>query len=129
MMRHYYYHRNRSFTATATTLSSSKPTVLDATGDKTSSLSGQQLQYLHVGPSGDCWTGDSIFAAKHLQPNYVKSIPLLMMKEETFCVDTLLEALEDNEDWGREIYDTEEIPSKLKEFLLNKQQQELVPNK
>lgn len=32
--------------------------------------------YLHIGPSGDCWTGASIFAAKHLQPDYVKSIEL-----------------------------------------------------
>jgi hypothetical protein len=26
--------------------------------------------------SGDWWTGPSIFAAKHLQPDYVKSIPI-----------------------------------------------------
>ena len=26
--------------------------------------------------SGDWWTGPSIFVAKHLQPDYVKSIPI-----------------------------------------------------
>ena len=31
------------------------------------------LPFLH---SGDWWTGPSIFAAKHLQPDYVKSIPI-----------------------------------------------------
>ena len=32
--------------------------------------------FLHVSPSGDCWTGQEIFAAKHLQPDYVRSIPV-----------------------------------------------------
>lgn len=32
--------------------------------------------YLHIGPSGDSWTGAAMFAAKHLQPGYVKSIAL-----------------------------------------------------
>mmetsp|Transcript_705 Transcript_705/g.1166 ORF Transcript_705/g.1166 Transcript_705/m.1166 type:complete len:152 (+) Transcript_705:113-568(+) len=32
--------------------------------------------YFHISPSGDWWTGPSIFAAKHLQPDYVKSIPI-----------------------------------------------------
>mmetsp|Transcript_22187 Transcript_22187/g.47724 ORF Transcript_22187/g.47724 Transcript_22187/m.47724 type:complete len:167 (-) Transcript_22187:275-775(-) len=32
--------------------------------------------YFHVSPSGDWWTGPSIFAAKHLQPDYVRSIPI-----------------------------------------------------
>lgn len=34
------------------------------------------LIYLHMGPSGDCWTGPAVFAAKHLQPGYIKSFPL-----------------------------------------------------
>ena len=32
--------------------------------------------YLHVPPSGDVWTGHEMFAAKHLQPDYVKSVSL-----------------------------------------------------
>lgn len=33
-------------------------------------------RYLHVAPCGDHWVGSSIFAAKHLQPDYVRSIPV-----------------------------------------------------
>ncbi|KAL7545246.1 hypothetical protein ACHAWF_013561 [Thalassiosira exigua] len=36
----------------------------------------KEAAYFHVSPSGDWWTGPSIFAAKHLQPDYVKSIPM-----------------------------------------------------
>jgi len=35
-----------------------------------------KTMYFHVSPSGDWWTGPSIFAAKHLQPDYVRSIPM-----------------------------------------------------
>lgn len=77
--------------------------------------------YLHVGPSGDCWTGDSIFAAKHLQPDYVKSIPLPGdiidgddddddMQQK---IDNLLEVLEDDQELAASIYDAESIPSDL----------------
>ena len=31
--------------------------------------------YLHIAPCGDYWSGHEVFAAKHLQPDYVKSIP------------------------------------------------------
>jgi hypothetical protein len=74
--------------------------------------------YLHVGPSGDCWTGPSIFAAKHLPPDYVKSIPL----DESLVgdVDRLLELLEGGDDddndgqvWTRIIYDEGILPPKL----------------
>jgi hypothetical protein len=71
------------------------------------------LLYLHVGPSGDFWTGHAIFAAKHLQPDYVKSVRL----EPGVCVDTLLELLEENDDWTREIYDNEAFPEDLLQRL------------
>jgi hypothetical protein len=71
------------------------------------------LLYLHVGPSGDCWTGHEIFAAKHLQPDYVKSVRL----ESGVCVDTLLELLEENDDWARHIYDNEAFPDDLLQRL------------
>jgi len=45
--------------------SRSTPSLPDASG---TSL------YLHVSPSGDIWTGAELFAAKHLQPDYVTSI-------------------------------------------------------
>ena len=65
--------------------------------------------FLHVGPSGDCWTGASIFAAKHLQPDYVKSIPL----SPHICAESLLEVLEDNPRLAQQIYDDEKLPAHL----------------
>ena len=109
--------------------------------------------YLHVGPSGDCWTGHSIFAAKHNQPGYIKSVPLmkiqqvLMMyddgreyndddnddahddddnddEEETQSVlgDILIEILEQYPECSHEIYDTECIPKKLQQYLLEEEE-------
>lgn len=70
--------------------------------------------YLHVGPSGDCWTGSSIFAAKHLQPDYVKSVPL-SPPHDNLSIDYLLGILEEDEKLAQEIYDTETIPQRLLE--------------
>ena len=95
------------------------------TKDGTANLgkTGKTL-YLHVGPSGDCWTGDSIFAAKHLQPDYVKSIPLLTVNNSETDdddiqqkIDNLLEVLEDDQELTANIYDTESIPSDLLERI------------
>jgi hypothetical protein len=69
--------------------------------------------YLHVGPSGDCWTGHSIFAAKHNPPDYVRSVKL----QPTVCADTLLELLEENDTWTKQIYDEERFPDDLIERL------------
>jgi hypothetical protein len=65
--------------------------------------------YLHVGPSGDCWTGHSIFAAKHLQPDYVKSVQL----PHDTDIDTLLERLEAENALAKSIYDSGIIPVEL----------------
>ena len=54
--------------------------------------------YLHVGPSGDFWTGPSIFAAKHLTPGYVRSVEL----GRSLDADALLELLEEEEDEEKE---------------------------
>lgn len=46
---------------------------------RTSSLKeneNEKKQYLHIAPCGDFWVGDEVFAAKHLQPDYVKSIAI-----------------------------------------------------
>jgi hypothetical protein len=32
--------------------------------------------FLHIAPCGDFWTGHEVFAAKHLQPDYVRSIAI-----------------------------------------------------
>lgn len=69
--------------------------------------------YLHVGPSGDCWTGGSIFAAKHLQPDYVKSVRL----QPGMCAETLIQLLEENQNWSRRIYDEEKFPDELVDCL------------
>mmetsp|Transcript_11055 Transcript_11055/g.22898 ORF Transcript_11055/g.22898 Transcript_11055/m.22898 type:complete len:158 (+) Transcript_11055:110-583(+) len=83
--------------------------------------------YLHVGPSGDSWIGDAIFAAKHNQPGYVKSIALFD-DSNVGCKDTtigihedegslLIEALEEHPEWAQEIYDTEVFPQSLQQHL------------
>ena len=44
--------------------------------------------YLHIAPCGDYWSGHEVFAAKHLQPDYVKSIPWnLAIKPEDYLED------------------------------------------
>lgn len=32
--------------------------------------------FLHIAPCGDFWIGHEVFAAKHLQPDYVRSIAI-----------------------------------------------------
>jgi len=68
--------------------------------------------FLHIGPSGDCWTGDSIFAAKHLQPDYVRSV-VLPNNYDDQKLEALLEAIEEDVDLQRQIYDEERIPETL----------------
>ena len=65
-----------------------------------------QQCFLHIGPSGDCWTGPSLFAAKHLQPDYVKSFPI----ENHPDSNHILEMLQDNPQMAQKMYDTEEWP-------------------
>jgi len=67
--------------------------------------------YLHIGPAGDCWTGSNLYAAKHLQPDYVKSIPL----SDDVSATALLELIEDDSALCQKIYDMELIP----EHVLN----------
>jgi hypothetical protein len=80
-----------------------------------SSASTKSTMYLHVGPSGDCWTGASLYAAKHLQPDYVKSIPL---PPTGVCLDSLLERLEEDLTFTQQIYDAAMLPEWfLEEFM------------
>ena len=69
--------------------------------------------YLHVGPGGDCWTGSSIFAAKHLQPDYVQSIEIPCHMDSA----ALLSLLEEDPSTAQQIYDTKEFPSDMAERL------------
>jgi hypothetical protein len=78
--------------------------------------------YLHVGPGGECWTGAEVFAAKHLQPGYVKSILLPSRtttdptNEADDCeyssslAEQIVERVERDAKLGQRIYDEERIP-------------------
>lgn len=77
--------------------------------------------YLHVGPSGDCWTGHNVFAAKHLQPDYVKSVDI---SSAIASVDYLLELLEDHPTWAQDIYDTEALPKELVKMIEEEKEEE-----
>ncbi|VEU39751.1 unnamed protein product [Pseudo-nitzschia multistriata] len=111
------------FTTTAT--SDAGATAKTLARDATDSSEEKKI-YLHVGPSGDGWIGDAIFAAKHNQPGYVKSIPLtsndLIRTDDDNDSDNvegslLIEILEENPHWAQEIYDTERLPKALKQQL------------
>ena len=79
------------------------------TFSRLSSSSSLDQVFLHVGPSGDCWTGSNIFAAKHLQPDYVKSIPI----PNNVCVDALMENIQDDEKLMQQVYDEGKLPLDL----------------
>ncbi|KAL7466364.1 hypothetical protein ACHAXS_006662 [Conticribra weissflogii] len=69
--------------------------------------------YFHVSPSGDWWTGPPIFAAKHLQPDYVRSIPI----PSGFDPHAFFGDHEQNDDQKQDllcrIYDDGEFPSEM----------------
>mmetsp|Transcript_22087 Transcript_22087/g.50116 ORF Transcript_22087/g.50116 Transcript_22087/m.50116 type:complete len:121 (+) Transcript_22087:121-483(+) len=76
---------------------------------------GDDQHYFHIAPSGDWWTGPSIFAAKHLQSDYVKSIkvpadfdPELVLGDDRADPSAGLKLL-------YKIYDDGELPSHLVE--------------
>jgi hypothetical protein len=76
--------------------------------------------YLHIGPSGDVWIGQEMFAAKHLQPGYVKSIVLPSAfndQEDSSFSERLIEKIECNSDLAQKIYDEEQIPMSLLEAV------------
>lgn len=79
-----------------------------------SDLKNKDDLFLHVGPSGDCWTGSSIFAAKHLQPDYVKSVPLHPPHND-ICAETLLCVLEEDSSVAQDLYDTGTLSDDLLE--------------
>lgn len=95
--------------------------------EKTPTISTDQKIYLHVGPSGDCWIGDAIFAAKHNQPGYVKSIALINEDTTNFKRsiienneeegDLLIEILDEHPEWAQEIYDNECFPESLRRHM------------
>ncbi len=75
----------------------------------TSILGGNDKgRFLHLSPSGDVWIGDEMFAAKHLQTGYLRSIhisakedTLLEERVEEWCNSAPLSQLQDIYDTGR----------------------------
>jgi hypothetical protein len=114
--------RQRQFRSTAIVSSqvclTSRPSLIARKHHyNTSSLLLNDNQvYLHIGPSGDCWTASSLFAAKHLQPDYVKSIPL----DSHVCPETLVEYLEENTILLQKIYDLGVLPPEILESVSQK---------
>ena len=73
-----------------------------------------------MAPCGDYWTGHEVFAAKHLNPDYVKSIPVpIKMKSEgadvgnieyEFNPDEILQDYDgDLDQLLKKVYDTGDI--------------------
>lgn len=114
MIRHFCGHRRLLLiSAAAMTKGTTRPHSPSSTrvnirvsSSSTSPSSSLNQIFLHVGPSGDCWTGSSIFAAKHLQPDYVKSIPI----PPNVCPEILVEQLEENITLMQQIYDDGVLP-------------------
>lgn len=108
-------------------------TTIDQTPDPITESKKKKI-YLHVGPSGDSWIGDAIFAAKHNQPGYVKSIPLRnddnsIWKDTTtdFNEDMgnlLVDILDEHQEWAQEIYDTECFPESLQKHMQSLQEED-----
>jgi hypothetical protein len=69
-------HNNSPHPAPAPSCSEEGGRAHAAADDDISNNNKKNALYLHIGPSGDCWTGPSLFAAKHLEPGYVRSILL-----------------------------------------------------
>ena len=79
--------------------------------DATTASPKSKQHYLHIAPDGDWWTGDEIFAAKHLQPDYVRSVKI----PSEFDVEEWLELTfgEDDEMQTKamqRIYDKQKLP-------------------
>uniref|UniRef100_A0A7S2A2B9 Uncharacterized protein n=1 Tax=Trieres chinensis TaxID=1514140 RepID=A0A7S2A2B9_TRICV len=85
----------------------------DETGNNLPRTSSGDQLYLHIAPCGDCWTGREIFAAKHLQPDYVRSVPV----PEGFDPDEHLTTGDGEDDMEteiellRRIYDEGKLPA------------------
>jgi hypothetical protein len=78
-----------------------------------------EVLYLHVSPAGDCWTAPSLFAAKHLTPDYVVSLTLPC---DAAVAEDLLALLEDDVRLAQQVYDDKALPADWAERLRQHQQ-------
>jgi hypothetical protein len=97
-----------TFTTTKQSTSEKEPNKLDPTISQHENKKDQL--YLHVAPDGDYWTSGEIFAAKHLQPDYVKSIAIPYENEMNIL--KIIEGFEHNDDFDmlmKDVYDTGDL--------------------
>lgn len=82
----------------------------------------KSIRYLHVGPTGDCWTGDDS-TISGAEPGYVKSIPLSHIQnvdDDSENMDNMVEFLEDNPKLTLKIYDYSRIPSDVLDYIFRR---------
>lgn len=96
-------------------------TTASSKNELASEISGNlEQRYLHIAPCGDYWVGTTIFAAKHLQPDYVKSIPI----PEDFDPEYYFENVVDDNRIATEIlnqaYDDGSLPPHVLDTYKNK---------
>ena len=82
-------------------------------GQDVVSTTNKYCCHLHIAPDGDWWTSDDaeIFAAKHLQPDYVHSLPI-DNEEIIFFLETY-QNQEKLTIWMQNAYDTKSLPLDL----------------
>ena len=74
-MRRALIHNSKLFVAERKSFLGSIGGSLSASLSSSSTTGGTDKgRFLHISPSGDTWIGDEIFAAKHLQTGYLRSI-------------------------------------------------------
>ena len=80
--------------------------------------------HLHIAPDGDWWTSEDaeIYAAKHLQPDYVRSLPI-DNEEIIFFLETY-QNQEQLTIWMQNAYDTKSLPFELQTEFQTFQQTE-----
>ena len=97
-----------SFTTTKQPLTKKEPNELVNKAEQ--ERTEKDALYLHVAPDGDHWISGEIFAAKHLQPDYVKSIPI--PNESEMNILKTIEDFENDDGFDvlmKDVYDTGDL--------------------
>ena len=75
--------------------------------------------YLHISPDGDWWTGYELFAAKHMQPDFVKLVVFpdtWLADKDEYYIETYIQKMYDSDELEklmRETYDTGSLPLRV----------------
>lgn len=112
------------FTTDISGVTANRPSTSDVNTKKDTfkmNASKRDTVYLHVSPDGDWWTGYELFAAKHLQPDYVKSVALpRAWLEDADGVESYIGETyegEELEELMQEIYNTGALPERVLERM------------